>query len=178
MTCTYFITGKRVLMADQQKKIIGTKGYGGRMLLGESWQGCCGREIREESGGDPNRRVDQSQQGGLVFLEKDLTPFALIDFYNGTETDIPFGKPSCRVLFSKCTTYSGRAIDTYEMRNPKFYWIHRLPYKKMISGDKYFITLQTLLGDECMEGWIRHTSDFKTVLGKEVKNCSREQLVF
>jgi hypothetical protein len=178
MTCTYFIDGERVWMAYQTQKIIGRKGYGGGINQGETWRQCCTREVREESGADPARRIVRNKEGGIFFKEEDLLPFALISFYNGTVDEVPPGNPSCTVLFSRCVHFIGTPIDTMEMVDPRTYWVKSLPYKKMITGDFLFITPETLLGKEYKIGTIRQTSDFKKILDHNIKNCSIEDLVF
>lgn len=177
MTCTYFVKGKRVLMADQQNKIIGRKGYGGAVVTGETWRECCNREVLEETGAEPALRIHPLVSGGIYFEENDLIPFALITFYNGDDTEVPFGSPSCIVHFSRCTTFRGTPVNTIEMKNHRYHWINRLPKKKMISGDSLFITPETLTGKTCKMGWIRHTADLKQVIDYNIWDCPLDALL-
>ncbi len=176
-TCVHFIdrAANTVLFAEQQFKIIGLKGYGGKIEDGESAGDCTVREVMDESGGNKKFRTNPDEEGGIVFDPKDLIPVGCIDFYNGSEEEVPFGDPSFRVLFYNCYVFSGKAIDTVEMRNPQFYPINNLPFEKMVKGDEEFI--KPLLEGVCTTGMIRRSSDWKTILQKELDECSVEDLV-
>jgi hypothetical protein len=177
-TCVHFINKNlnSVLMADQQFKIVATKGYGGVFKDGEDGLKCAAREIPEETGKDKSKRLNPDEESeGIIFDTKDLIPVAVIDFYNGTEEEVPFGDPSYRVIFYNCYVFSGYAIDTLEMRNPWFYLINDLPFHKMVPGDELFI--QDILEGKMRTGWIRRTNNLLTVIDPHIEACELKDLV-
>lgn len=169
-TCIYFIKDNAVLMAEQQYKIIGLKGYGGGPEDGETLLECALREIREETGCVKNKRLNPDEEGGISVLSKDLITMGVIDFYNGTAEEVPFGDPSFRVIFYRCDKFSGHAISTLEMMNPDFYDIHNLPFSEMIPGDDLFLT--DMFNGFIVTGYIRRTKDFKNILDKKLEKHS------
>ncbi len=163
-TAVHFIHKEKneVLLADQQFKIIGLKGFGGKIEEGESALVSTIREVVEET-------------GGISVYEEDLIPVALIDFYNGPEELIPFGHPSFRVLFYNCYIFEGEAISTDEMKDPKYYDIDNLPIDRLVPGDDLFI--HQILKGNTIKGWIRRTADFKTIINYEMYPCTLAELV-
>ncbi len=163
-TCVHFINKatNSVLLAHQQRKIIGLKGYGGKLEDGESAIDSTVREIPVET-------------GGIVFDPKDLVPVGIIDFYNGTEEEVPFGSPSFRVLFYNCYTFTGTAVSTDEMKDPWFYLFDSIPVEELVRGDEEF--LFKLLAEDLTKGWMRRTSDLKTVIDAHFEPAFIEDLV-
>ncbi len=163
-TAVHFINKSlnSVLLAYQQRKIVGLKGYGGKIEEGESAIESVVREIPEET-------------GGIIFDPKDLVPVGLIDFYNGSEAEVPFGDPSFRVLFYNCYVFSGFAISTSEMKDPWFYLFEGIPIEDLVKGDELF--LFKLLRADFTKGYIRRTSDFKTVIDFHFEPATIEDLV-
>jgi hypothetical protein len=164
-TATHFINKSlnSVLLAYQQKKVIGLKGYGGKIEEGETPQDSVTREVFEEAG------------GGIIFDPADLVPVGLIDFYNGTEEEVPLGNPSFRVLFYNCYKFRGNAVSTEEMKDPWFYLFDSIPIEELVKGDELF--LLSLLREELTKGWIRRTTDFRTVLGSHFEPATIEDLI-
>lgn len=182
-TVTYLITPEgKTIMAEQQRKVIGLKGYGGIIESNEEPHTSAVREIWEESGGEKKRRLNPNEEGGILVNSSDLIPVALIDFYNGTEKEIPFGSPSFRMLCYVCYLFKGKAISTHEMHNPDEYPLENLPYEKMIIGDNLFLG-NILTSDisnkdrKCYKGFIRRTSDWKEIIEHEILPCKKEDLV-
>jgi len=175
-TCVHFIdpVTQSVLLAYQQAKIIGRKGYGGTMKENEGSLACTAREVSEETGGIKEFRINPDQEGGIIFDIADLVPVALIDFYNGPEDEVEFGDPTFRVLFYNCYKFSGHAIDTVEMRDPWFYPINNLPID-LVPGDLVF--LPDILQGKMLTGWIRRTKDFKTILDSQIEACQLSDLI-
>ncbi len=176
-TATHFINKSlnTVLLAYQREKVIGLKGFGGKIKPGQTpWQNAV-IEVSEETGGVKEKRINPEEEGGIVFDPQDLVPVALIDFYNGTDEEVPFGKPSFRVLFYNCYKFSGRAIDTEEMYDAWYYPIDGIPKEKLPIGDEEF--LQPILEGNLTRGWMRRTADFKTVLGSHFEPAVIEDLV-
>ncbi|MEO5645856.1 MAG: NUDIX domain-containing protein [Candidatus Paceibacterota bacterium] len=163
-TLVHFINKEtnEVLLADQQFKIVGLKGFGGKIEEGESALASTTREVTEET-------------GGITFDEKDLIPVGLIDFYNGPEEDKVFGDPSFRVLFYNCYLFKGEAVSTAEMQDPQFYEIDNLPIERLIPGDDLFI--HEILKGNPTKGWIRRTADFAMVINAEIYPCTLAELV-
>lgn len=176
-TVTHIIKGTKTLMGDQQAKIVGTKGYGGIIENGESWQQNAVREVGEETGKDKNRRLNPEQEGGITIYADKLKPVAVIDFYNGNEEEVPFGDPSIRVLFCTTTDFEGTAIATHEMHNPDWYeFVHRkLPEHKLPKGDEVFI--YRVLNQIPTKGWVRRTKDWSRVIGYQIEICNPLELV-
>ncbi len=174
-TCVYFVDRikNQVLMADQQFKIVGTKGYGGKIKPGQTPQESTVEEVGEESGTKKEFRINPDQEGGIVFDPKDLEPVGVIDFYNGPADSVPFGEPSFRVLFYICETFSGTPIDTVEMRNPCMYDIENLP-STLVPGDERF--LYDFLHRRYKKGYMRRTEDWKEIIECELHNCTLEDL--
>lgn len=175
-TCVHFINSLHsVLLADQQTKIVGTKGYGGKLKDKEDPRKGSLREVKQETGYYKKYRINYFEDGGITFELKDLMPVAVIDFYNGTEEEVPFGTPSFRVLFYNCYIFKGRAVSTKEMRDPWFYPIDNLPTTELPLGDEHF--LHDILNCVLTKGWMRRTKDFKTVLGYQFEPANVEDLV-
>ncbi|MCC6198854.1 NUDIX domain-containing protein [Candidatus Nomurabacteria bacterium] len=165
-TCTYLIDGQYVQMAYQQKKIIGFKGYGGMIEEGQSIRGNAVQEIWEETGGVSKLRIRKDEIGGIFTRPELLEPVAQIDFYNGTEEEVPFGSPSMRVYFFLCFQYAGKAIDTVEMTKHQLFAINSLPEKQLVQGDEMF--MYQILNGKKLEGWMRRTKDFSSIVDYEL----------
>jgi len=88
-----------------------------------------------------------------------------IDFYNGDESEVPFGIPSWRVHFFLCTTFEGTPINTIEMQNHNWYEIDNLP-ATLVAGDDIFIS--KMLKGQMVNAWIRRSSDFSKVLDYKI----------
>ncbi len=172
-TVTHIIKNNTTLMADQQAKVVGTKGYGGIIENGETWQENAVREVGEETGGSKEKRINPDEEGGITIYADKLEPVAVIDFYNGE--DVPFGEPSIRVLFCRTFDFNRKAIDTVEMLNPYWYDNDHLPFEKMIKGDDLIVP--SVLAGIPIKGWVRRTKDWMTVIEYEIKPCSVEDLV-
>lgn len=104
-----------------------------------------------------------------------MIPVGLFDFYNGSDIEVPLGDPSFRVIFYICEKFSGKAIDTIEMRNPQFYTLDNLPLEKMIKGDPDFVP--QLLNGRHLKGMVRRTSDWQGILESVIEECNVEDLV-
>lgn len=161
-------------MADQQFKIVGTKGYGGKIEDGQTPQESTKEEVCQESGKIKEFRINPDEEGGIEFDIKDLEPVGVIDFYNGPEDQVPFGDPSFRVLFYVCEKFSGKAIDTVEMRNPQMYDIDNLP-STLVPGDTLFI--HDFLAKRYKKGYVRRSVDWKEILEHDLTDCSIGDLV-
>ncbi len=170
-TCVYLtrrVEGKgEVLMGDQQRIIVGTKGYGGKIKPGQTATQNIVEETGEETGKVKEFRINKNEEGGIDISLDGLHHVGTIDFYNGTETEIPFGKPSFRVHFFICSTFSGKPIDTIEMRNHQWYPIDNLPFEKMIIGDE--LILKPIFQGQTVVGWMRRTSDLSTLIDYEIE---------
>ena len=166
-TCVYLVRFPReVLMADQQAKIVGTKGYGGKITLGQTATQNVIEETWQETGGVPELRINKDEEGGIKISMDGLHHMGIIEFYNGTEGEVPFGEPSFVVHFFICSTFSGKTIDTIEMQNHQWYQIDNLPIEKMIVGDELII--KPILSGQTVNGWMRRTSDLKTIIDYEI----------
>lgn len=166
-----------VLLAMQQAKVIGRKGYGGKIEDGQTEIACTVEEVTDETGGNPEKRINPKEKGGIIFNPNDLVPVAVIDFYNGTEEEVPFGNPSWRVKFFNCYKFSGKAIDTIEMQDAWFYPIggDNLPLDEVPKGDELF--LKDILQRKLRKGWIRRTSVSGPVIDWDINPCTLEDLV-
>ncbi len=174
-TCTYLLKDGYVQMAQQVSIIVGLKGYGGKMK-GQTPRQNAVEELWEETGGIPELRIHPEIFGGIYLREEWLRPVALIDFYNGTEIEVPFGDPSFRVYFFICEQWLGRAVDTIEMHSHQLFNLNCLPIKKMVPGDDLFIP--PILTGACMTGFVRRVSDFSKILDLDLKVCTPESLTF
>lgn len=171
------IDGKnnKTLMAWQQRKVVGLKGFGGVIEEGEDPRVSACREVLEETGGVAEKCINHKQHGGIIILPENLEPIALIDFYNGTEEEVPFGNPNFRVLCYRTFVWSGTPFPTIEMFNPDWYNIFNLPFEDMIVGDSLFIP-SVILGTP-IRGYIRRTSDWKKVIDHDINPCTLSDLV-
>ncbi len=176
-TVVYFIDKKtnKTLMAWQQRKVIGLKGYGGVIEDNEDPRLSACREVWEESGGDPKRRIYHKEVGGITVKPENLEPVVLIDFYNGTEGEVPFGNPNFRVLGYRSFVWEGKAISTNEMVHPDWYGINQLPLDDMIIGDSLFI--KDFFSGNLIMGYIRRTSDWKKIIDYKISPCTINDLV-
>ncbi len=176
-TAVYCVSGgTHVVMAYQQAVIVGLKGYGGGPKDGESLKSCAERELGEESGCVPEKRVYHLESGGITIDHPDdLELVAVIDFYNGTEEEIPFGNQSSRVFFYRCVKFKGMAISTTEMIHPRLYPIGNLPFNQMIIGDELIIP--DVLAGRPIKGHLRRTADFKKIIDHKINPCESEELL-
>jgi ADP-ribose pyrophosphatase YjhB (NUDIX family) len=169
-TCVYLVRKTEnkweVMMADQQAKIVGTKGYGGKIKPGQSATQNVVEETREETGGVPELRLNKNEEGGIEILLDGLSHMGTIDFYNGTEAEVPFRQPSFTVHFFTCSTFSGKPVDTIEMQNHQWYPIDNLPFDKMIIGDE--LILKPIFEGRTITGWMRRTADLSTIIDYEI----------
>jgi 8-oxo-dGTP pyrophosphatase MutT (NUDIX family) len=174
-TCVYLIKDGYVLMGNQQKTIFGFKGYGGKVKPGQTIRQNAVEEVWEETGGIPELRINPEEEGGIHIREEWLEPAGLIDFYNGSEGDVPFGKPSFRVYFFICRKSMGKAVDTVEMRDHQLFNVNYLPIDKMIKGDGEFIP--KMLNGICLTGWLIRDKDWNTT-SSFFEECTKESLNF
>ncbi len=176
-TCIYLLHSddRFVQMAEQQRNILGFKGYGGKVELGQSIRGNGVEELWGETGGIPKLRVHKEQEGGIFTREELLIPVGLIDFYNGLS--VPYGDPSYRVHFFICRRFAGHAIDTVEMQHHQLFSVSGL-YKstKMVKGDELFIP--QMLAGQCVKGDIRRTEDWSRIVEVNLQEVLPSDLDF
>ncbi len=175
-TCTYFIKDGKVLLPRQIEKIIGRKGYGGKLKNGQTIRSNAIEEIGEESGLKKELRINPEENGGIIVKESDLQPIAFIDFYNGDKQTAPFGNPSFRVYFFLCTEFSGIPIATKEMVDPKWYSLDQIPLDELVKGDPVFVP--RILNQVPLKGHIRRSNDWSSVLENTLKEYTLESLNF
>lgn len=161
-TIVYLLRPEEVLMALKQKVLGINKwfGYGGKIEDYETALECACRETREES-------------RGLIIEEKDLSPVALIDFYNGP--DRPFGDPNFRVIFYTAKIWQGEPQDTDEMKCPTWFSIKDLPFHEMKAGDELIIPQVTK--EIPQKGYIRFSEDESLVIDFKIEPCDIHSLV-
>lgn len=174
-TCTYLLKDGYVQMAQQISTIVGLKGYGGKIKQQTPRQNAV-EEIWEETGGVPELRTHLETFGGIYIREEWLHPVGLVDFYNGTESEAPFGDPSFRVYFFICEQWLGKAVDTVEMHSHQLFNINCLPFDRMVPGDHLFIP--PMLTGVCTTGFVRRKKDFSKILQTDLEECSLESLMF
>jgi hypothetical protein len=178
-TLVYIVDDDEVLMAKKVRK-IGTGfffGYGGKKNWWETAKGSAIREVWSESGGKKNNRCVPSESGGIKIQKKDLEPFALIDFYNGNEVEVPFGDPSFRVICYRVKRFIGKAIDTMEMRDATWFPVDEVPYddpRIMKPGDELFVP--KVIKGIPVKGWIRFNKKTNALIAHDVKECLENEL--
>ncbi len=178
-TLVYIVDEGEVLMAQKVRK-IGTGfffGYGGKKNWWETAKSSAIREVWSESGGKKNNRCVPSESGGIKIHKKDLEAFALIDFYNGSEIEVPFGDPSFRVICYRARHFIGRAIDTMEMRGATWFSVDKIPYddsRIMKPGDELFVP--KVIKGIPVKGWIRFDKKTSALISHDVKECSKSEL--
>lgn len=174
-TCTHIIENGYVLFGYQYTWLKGFKGYGGKKKGHQTLEQNAVEEIWEETGGEPQLRLDREEEGGVYIRAEWLEPVGVIDFYNGSEEEIPFGDPSFRVYFFNCRKKLGRPVDTIEMKDHQLFNIYYPPIGKMVKGDEEFVP--RMLQGICLMGWVRRDKDWNTT-SSSIKECSREDLGF
>ncbi|MEK7227970.1 MAG: hypothetical protein AAB681_01280 [Patescibacteria group bacterium] len=174
-TCVHIIENGYVQFGYQYTWIEGFKGYGGKLKEGQTIRQNAVEEVWEETGGEPKFRLRPEEDGGIHIREEWLEPIGFIDFYNGSEEEVPFGDPSFRVYFFNCRKKLGRAVDTIEMKDHQLFNIHYPPVDKMIKGDGEFVP--RMLQDICLIGWVRRDKDWNTT-SSSIKECNKENLGF
>lgn len=171
-TCVYLfrkVEGKgEVLLADQQRGIVRNKkkGYGGKIEQGQSKTENVIEETWGETGGIKELRISKNEEGGIKITTHGLHYVGMVDFYNGTEAEVPFGDPSFRVHFFTCSNFSGTPIDTIEMQNHQWYPVNNPPWDKMVIGDDIF--LKPIFNGQTSVGWMRRTSDLSKVIDYQI----------
>lgn len=175
-TCVYLVKDGYVQMAEQTSIIVGLKGYGGKITQEQTPRSNAVEEVWQETGGVPELRIHPEQDGGIHIREEWLHPVGLIDFYNGTEEEAPFGDPTFRVYFFLCFQWKGVAIDTIEMKDHQLFNINCLPFERMVHGDAYIIP--RMLQNIPLEGYFRRSADFTTVITNAVYECTNKSLSF
>jgi hypothetical protein len=176
-TCIYLLHSddRYVQMAQQQRTILGFKGYGGKVKPGQSIKGNAVEELWEETGGIPELRLNKEKEGGIFTREELLIPVGFIDFYNGLS--VPFGDPSFRVHFFICRRFAGHAVDTVEMQNHQLFSVSGLySLTKMVKGDELIIP-QMLTG-QCIKGDVRRTEDWSRIVEVNLEEVAPSDLDF
>ena len=173
-TCTYLMSGGFALMGQQQRTILGFKGYGGKVELGQTIRGNAVEEIWEETGGKKQLRVTPEEEGGIFTREELLVPAGIIDFFNGT--NIPENDPSFRVYFFLCYTFAGRPVDTVEMMHHQWFNKNYLPLDRLVRGDELFIP--HLLQGQCIKGKIWRTEDWTRITNVDLEEVAVQSLDF
>jgi hypothetical protein len=175
-TCVYLLhnNDNYVQMAQQQRKILGFKGYGGVVEEDQTIRGNAVQELWEETGGKKELRINPDQEGGIFTREELLIPAACIDFYNGE--DVLEGYPSFRVYFFLCRRFAGKAIDTVEMKHHQLFHVRNLPIDRLVKGDELFIP--RLLSGICLTGSVRRSADWSTIIADGLKEVSQKDLCF
>lgn len=102
-------------------------GYGGKKKWWQTWRECAVSEVRQES--------------GIKIKKKDLEYIGIVDFYNGDEQNVPFGKPSFRVACYRVCRFVGEPIPTEEMVEPRWFPVDQIPFDTpdMKPGDELFV---------------------------------------
>ncbi len=100
---------------------------------------CAIRETKEETGGEisDNWGLD----GNIDSLEK----IAIVDFHNITEDGFKF---ITTIHFYTLTEFTGNIHDTNTMINARWIRINRLPWKRMMVGDKTWLPKALLEGEK------------------------------
>lgn len=172
-TLVHVVKGDYTLKAWQLNKIIGPKAYGGIVELGQTVKENALEEVKQETGHYKEFRLNKNESGGIIIKPEDLRLGGRIDFYNGTEEEVPFGSPSIRVYCFVVTKFSGVPINTIEMIHHR--WVNfRDPYVPGIMGDELFI--KDLLTGWRPFGWIRRmvkrypngTLKFEKIISHEI----------
>jgi len=155
-TVCLLVKGDEILLGIKSKKIgAGCRnGYGGMIEKGETIIEAAIRELEEETGKKiGNIFITTSPE----FLEK----VAIIDFKNTKKDGISF---VCRVHFFVVKKWKGRAVDTDEMTDSKFFKIDNLPFDQMMPKDSNFFPL-ILSGKKILA-----KTNFKSMTIKEVSS--------
>jgi len=123
--------GKRkVLLAKKVRKIgIGCpNGFGGSLNKGETVKACAVRELRKES--------------GLVAMQGDLEFVGVMRFHNKREKKNGGGWFVVTVFVFILNKWIGKLkLKKDEMVDDKWYKIYRLPRKKMMPADQFWVPL-------------------------------------
>lgn len=172
-TCVYLVRDGYVLMGNQQKTILGFKGYGGKVKFGQTISQNVVEELWEETGGVPSLRVNKDEEGGIIIREEWLEKVAIIRFFNNHTLDKPLRRPSFIVNFFICRKFFGNPIDTVEMKDHQLFNINHLPIEKMVKGDDEFV-LQILNG-KFLKGDIVRNEHWE-IIKNTLRECSRESL--
>lgn len=175
-TCIYLLHSddRYVQMAEQQRTILGYKGYGGK-VVGQTIRQNAVEEIWQETGGVPELRINKDQEGGIFTREELLIPAGLIDFYNGLS--VPYGDPNFRVYFFICRRFAGHAVDTVEMQNHQLFSVSGLcNLTRMVKGDELYIP-QMLTGQR-IKGEVRRTEDWSRIVEANLEEVSPSDLDF
>lgn len=141
--------GKRkVLFAEKVRKIgIGRlNGFGGSLNERETIRDCATRELRKES--------------GLVAMNQDLEFVGVMTIHNKRKDESIF---VVRVFVFIARKWRGKLkVKTDEMVNPKWYKTCRLPLKKMMPADPFWVPL--VLRGKKIKGEAWYGPEQKTML--------------
>ncbi len=141
--------GKRkVLLVEKLEKIgVGCKnGFGGSIEERETPRACAARELREES--------------GLVTLEKELEFVGVMTFHNQRKDGSHFVVRVFVFIASKCR--GKLKLEKNKVANPKWYKTYRLPLKKLMPADPFWVPL--ILSGKKIKGNARYGPNQKTLL--------------
>jgi 8-oxo-dGTP pyrophosphatase MutT (NUDIX family) len=159
-TVCLLVKGDEVLLGLKLKKIGSgcRNGYGGMVEKGETIISAAIRELEEETG----------KKIGNIFittLPEHLEKVAIIDFKNTKKDGTSF---TCRVHFFIIKKWSGKAVDTDEMTDSKFFKINNLPFDQMMSKDSRYFPL-ILNGKKILA-----KTNFKSMIIKEVSSFLKD----
>lgn len=142
-----FLLNKDKVLLGFKKRGFGKgkwNGIGGKPQKKETIKNAAIREIKEEVG----------------VIANDIIRMGKIDFYFKNNPEF-----NQRVIIFTCNTWKEKPIETDEMR-PKWFFINRLPFKKMWDDDTYW--LPRVLSGQKINAWFLFNEhekiiDFKVI---------------
>lgn len=131
-TLVFPIKDNTVLLGIKSRKVgVGLwNGYGGKIEPFQTPYQCAVTELWEETG---NKNGNGKGIQCEIF---NLIPCAIIDFYFPHNQS---GDPEFRVIVYMTVQFTGEPEETDEMLTPTWFDIEKIPYDKMMAGDKLFI---------------------------------------
>lgn len=164
------------LLVKEDKVCLGLKlrkigagcrnGYGGGIDNNESVKEAAIRELEEETG----------KKIGDIFITTipdNLEKVAIMDFENIKSDGSSF---ICKVHFFIIRNWTGKAVNTDEMRDARFFRINKLPLRKMMLADKEYFHL--ILNGKKIIGSAKYGPKQKELLGpviiKEVSSFDED----
>lgn len=134
-TVVYLIKGNTIALARKKTNIHKDDGS----VFAETadlWNGYGGKRDMDDASVRDTATRELEEESGIIASPHNLVPVGNIHFFwTGNESETP----DMDVYFFFLATWQGEPRETAEMGKPEFFPVDKVPYEKMLPGDKIFL---------------------------------------